>query len=163
MHHAFAGVGPAGGVNAWMAYDWVYPKVCGESLIAVDWGNEYKLTKAYHLFRQWAEQLTPGMRLVDVSIAGQGDDATEGKPGVKVNAFVSADRKTLVIHLLNSNDKPALVSLRTTGPFTSVKTAARKRTSTDEDAAESAELKGRAGAFNDTLPARSLTTWRLGR
>ena len=52
-----------GGVNVFMAYDWVYPpRDSGEALIHVNWGNDYTLTKPYHLFRQWASPLRPGMR-----------------------------------------------------------------------------------------------------
>ena len=59
MHDAFTG-----GASVFMAYDWVYPpRDSGESLIHVDWGNDYKLTKPYHLFKQWADPLKPGMRV----------------------------------------------------------------------------------------------------
>ena len=58
--------------NVWMAYDWVYPpRKSGEALIHVDWGNDYKLTKPYYLFRQWATPLKPGMRIVDASATGR--------------------------------------------------------------------------------------------
>ena len=53
MHDAFTG-----GVNVWMAYDWVYPpRNGGEALIHVDWGNDYTLKKPYWVFRQWAAPL----------------------------------------------------------------------------------------------------------
>jgi hypothetical protein len=54
-----------------LAYDWVYPpRKGGEALIHVDWGNEYTLTKPYWLFRQWAEPLVPGMRVVECMASG---------------------------------------------------------------------------------------------
>ena len=67
MHEAFRG-----GANVFLAYDWVYPpRDSGEALIHVNWGNDYRLTKPYHLFRQWAEPLKPGMRVVETSASGR--------------------------------------------------------------------------------------------
>jgi O-glycosyl hydrolase len=150
-----------GGANVWMAYDWVYPGAQGESLIAVDWGNDYKLTKQYHLFRQWAQPLMPGMRLTEATVAGPGATA-RGKPGVKATAFLSADKKALVVHLANTQDKAAPISLKLTGPFAAVATAAAStRTSAKEDAADLPNPKRSAAGFDDTLPPKSLTTWRF--
>lgn len=151
MHEAFQG-----GANVFMAYDWVYPpRDSGEALIHVDWGNDYSLTKPYHLFRQWAEPLTPGMRVVVSEMTGR------AAVGVKPTAFLARDDRSLVVHIVNTQDKDAPISLKLTGKFTTAITAARSRTSPQEDAVALPELMGTAGTFNDTLPARSLVTYRI--
>ncbi len=156
MHEAFKG-----GANVFMAYDWVYPpSQGGESLIHVDWGNDYQLTKCYQLFRQWAEPLVPGMHIVEGSMTGPGASA-DGQPGVKPTAFLAADSNSLVVHVVNVQDKPAAVSLKVVGKLASVASAGRKRTSAQEDDAELPPLSAAGGAFTDTLPARSMTTYRI--
>jgi O-glycosyl hydrolase len=157
MHEAFKG-----GANVWMAYDWVYPpRQSGEALIHVDWGKDYRLTKAYHLFRQWAEPLAPGMRVVETGIVGPGASA-DGKAGVKPTAFLSADNRSLVVHLVNAQDRAAPIALRLTGKWsTAATTRSRTRTSAKEDVAELPALMKTGGRFADTLPARSMVTYRF--
>jgi O-glycosyl hydrolase len=151
MHEAFQG-----GANVFMAYDWVYPpRDSGEALIHVDWGNDYRLTKAYHLFRQWAEPLAPGMRVVEAGAAGR------GAAGVKPTAFLAADGRALVVHVVNAQDRDAPITLKLTGPFATATAAARSRTSAREDAAALPALAVGAGTFADTLPARSMVTYRF--
>ena len=150
LHEAFAG-----GANAFMAYDWVYPpRDSGEALIHVKWGEEYALTKPYYVFRQWAEALTPGMQVVDVGVVGRAAER------VKATAFLAPDNRTLVVHVVNAQDKDAAITLKLTGKFAAATAAARKRTSAAEDAAGLPALAGVAGSFADTLPARSLVTYR---
>jgi hypothetical protein len=156
MHEAFKG-----GANVWMAYDWVYPpRDSGEALIHVEWGKDYRLTKAYHLFRQWAESLTPGMRVVEVGILGPGA-SMDGKPGVKPTAFLASDNRTLVVHVVNVLDRAAPIAIRLMGKWSAASMAARKRTSATEDVAALEDLAKKAGTFADTLPARSMVTYRF--
>lgn len=55
MHEAFSG-----GANVWMAYDWVYPKRnAGESLIHVDWGNDYTLIARRRTMESKSPRSTP--------------------------------------------------------------------------------------------------------
>lgn len=151
MHEAFQG-----GANVFMAYDWVYPpQDSGEALIHVKWGDDYTLTKPYHVFRQWGEPLKPGMRLVDVGVVGK------VAAGVKATAFLTPDNRTLVVHIVNSQDKAAPIALKLTGKFAGATSAERKRTSATEDAKELAALEGVAGSFAESLPARSMTTYRI--
>ena len=151
MHDAFQG-----GANVFMAYDWVYPpRDSGEALIHVNWGNDYSLTKPYHLFRQWAEPLTPGMRIVVSEVTGR------ATVGVKPTAFLAKNDRTLVVHIVNTQDRDAPISLKLTGKFVTAINAIRRRTSPREDAEDLPELTGTAGIFNDTLPARSLVTYRI--
>jgi hypothetical protein len=153
MHEAFRG-----GANVFMAYDWVYPpRDSGEALIHVNWGNDYRLTKPYHVFRQWAEPLKPGMRIVEVGATGRAAAA------VKPTAFLGPDDRTLVVHLVNTQDRDAPIVLKLTGKFATATTAARSRTSATEDAMNLAALAGSTGSFADTLPARSLVTYRFDR
>jgi O-glycosyl hydrolase len=157
MHEAFKG-----GANVFMAYNWVYPpSQGGEALIHVDWGNDYHLTKPYQLFRQWAEPLMPGMHVVEGNVSGPGASA-DGQPGVKPTAFLSADGKSLVVHVVNVQDKEAMISLKLAGKLAGATTAARTRTSAEEDAAPLPRLSSARGGFNDTLPARSMVTYRFG-
>jgi O-glycosyl hydrolase len=150
MHEAFLG-----GANVFMAYDWVYPpRDSGEALIHVKWGEDYTLTKPYYLFRQWAEPLKPGMRLVEVGVTGRAAD------GVKPTAFIAPDSRTLVVHIVNAQDKDAPIALKLTGKFASATTADRNRTSATEDAMALPALTGIAGSFTDALPARSMVTYR---
>jgi O-glycosyl hydrolase len=150
MHDAFQG-----GVNVFMAYDWVYPpRDSGEGLIHVEWGNSYKLTKAYYVFRQWAEPLKPGMRVVETNMI------TNRPTGVKATAFLAADGRELVVHVVNALDKDAAVTVKLMGKFKAA-SAARTRTSATEDVQSLPALKATAGTFADTLPARSMVTYRF--
>ena len=150
MHEAFLG-----GANVFMAYDWAYPpRDSGEALIHVKWGDDYTLTKPYHLFRQWAEPLKPGMHVLEVGVTGKAAD------GVKPTAFLAPDGRTLVVHVVNAQDKDAAVTLKLTGKFATASAAERTRTSATEDAKALEALKGTAGSFADTLPARSMVTYR---
>lgn len=151
MHEAFRG-----GANVFLAYDWVYPpRDSGEALIHVNWGNDYALTKPYYLFRQWAEPLKPGMRVVEVGVSGRAAD------GVKPTTFLAPDSGALVVHVVNAQDKDAPIALKLTGKFTSTTTAERSRTSASEDAQALSPLEKVAGGFSDTLPARSMATYRF--
>jgi len=151
LHEAFQG-----GANVFMAYDWVYPpRDSGEALIHVDWGKDYSLTKSYHLLRQWAEPLKPGMRVVEASAAGRAAES------VKPTAFLVADERSLVIHIVNAQDKDAPIALKLTGKFATATTAARNRTSAKEDALALPALAGTGGNFADIIPARSMVTYRL--
>ena len=149
MHEAFAG-----GANVWMAYDWVYPpRKGGEALIHVDWGKDYVLKKPYWIFRQWATPLTPGMHVVEA--AATGPSATT----VKATAFLSADAKTLVVHVVNMADAESNVVLAITGGKAAP--TARLRTSATEDIAELAALPLVGAGYADMLPPRSMTTYQL--
>lgn len=151
MHEAFQG-----GANVFMAYDWVYPpRDSGEALIHVDWGKDYQLTKPYYLFRQWAEPLKPGMRVVEIGLTGR------AAVGVKPTAFLAPDDSSLVVHIVNAQDKDARITLKLTGKFATATTSSRNRTSAKEDALALAALKGVAGTFADNVPARSLVTYRF--
>src|SRR6185436_17661498 len=104
MHEAFAG-----GVNVWMAYDWVYPPgKGGEALIRVEWGHDYELKKPYWVFRQWATALAPGMHVVE-STGAKADAA------VKPTAFLAADGKSLVIHIVNLGEEEKSIVLSVSG------------------------------------------------
>ena len=152
MHEAFTG-----GVNVWMAYDWVYPpRKGGEALIHVEWGADYELKKPYWVFRQWATPLVPGMRLVQVSTD------PKAATNVRATAFLSADKKSLVVHVVNLAEAEASIALNLSGGGWT-KPAARHRTSAAEDMAELPELTPIRGSYADTLPARSLVTYRLAK
>lgn len=151
MHDAFTG-----GANVFMAYDWVYPpRDTGEALIHVNWGNDYTLTKPYYLFRQWAEPLKPGMRVVEFGVVGK------GAASVKPTAFLAPNDRALVVHVLNMSDKEAPIALKLTGKFATATTAERTRTSATEDVKALPALDGKAGNFADALPAKSMVTYRF--
>src|SRR5262249_5713206 len=140
---------------------WAYPPHdSGEALIHIDWGKDYRLTRAYHLFRQWAEPLTPGMRVVEVALAGPGA-SRDGQPGVKPTAFLSTDNRTLVVHVVNTLDSDAPIALWLTGKLATATSAARTRTSAKEDVAALPALDRAGRSFQDTLPARSMVTYRF--
>jgi O-glycosyl hydrolase len=152
MHEAFAG-----GANVWMAYDWVYPpRKGGEALIHVDWGNDYTLKKPYWLFRQWATPLVPGMHVVDATATGGAAAA-----GLKPTAFLSADGRLLVVHVVNVADTPTRIALAVTGVPAPTAPATRQRTSATEDIAQLPPLAPAPAAYDDLLPPRSMTTYRL--
>ncbi|HZZ73776.1 MAG TPA: hypothetical protein VFE24_16105 [Pirellulales bacterium] len=156
MHDAFQG-----GANVFMAYDWVYPpSKGGESLIVVDWGNDYHLAKPYQLFRQWGEPLVPGMHVVESTVAGA-SPAAAAQAGVKPTAFLAADGKSLVVHVVNMHDQEEAISFKIAGKLSTAASAARVRTSAAEDAAALPALASARGAFSDKLPARSMTTYRI--
>lgn len=151
MHDAFTG-----GANVFMAYDWVYPpRDSGESLIHVDWGNDYKLTKPYHLFKQWAEPYKPGMKVVESVLVGK------TAANVKATAFVAPEDKSLAVHVVNASDKDVAVTLKLTGKFATATRSERSCTSAEEDAKASPALTGKAGTFTDTVPAKSMVTYRI--
>jgi len=151
MHEAFLG-----GANVFMAYDWVYPpRDSGEALIHVNWGSDYRLTKPYYLFRQWAEPLKPGMRVVELTVTGR------AAAGIKPTAFLGASDRALVVHVVNVQDDDAPVTLKLTDKFSSATTAERSRTSAQEDALALPALEATGGSFADTIPARSMVTYRI--
>lgn len=148
MNEAFSG-----GANVWMAYDWVYPpRKGGEALIHVDWGNDYTLKKPYWLFRQWAEPLVPGMHVVD---------ASEGKD-VRPTAFLSADGRVLIVHVVNPGSEIS-IEIALTGGLETVTNATRRRTSETEDDVELPPLTRKIAGFADTLPPHSMVTYRISR
>jgi O-glycosyl hydrolase len=147
MHDVFSG-----GANVFMAYDWAYPpRKGGEALIHIDWGNDYTLTKPYWVFRQWATPLVPGMHVVDASASGTGAGS------VLPTAFLSADKRTLVVHVVNTSDAEAGIVLAIQGARPGA--AARHRTSATEDMAELPELAATPSGYVDALPARSVCTY----
>jgi len=81
--------------------------------------------------------------------------------GVKTTAFLAADDSTLVVHVVNAQEKDASIALKLTGKFATATSAARNRTSAKEDALALPSLAGAGGTFADTLPARSMVTYRL--
>jgi Glycosyl hydrolase family 30 beta sandwich domain len=101
------------------------------------------------------EPLKPGMRLVDVGVTGRAAKA------VKPTAFLAADNLTLVVHVVNAQDKDAPIALKLAGKFATATAAGRTRTSASEDAAIVAALSGSSGSFIDTLPAKSMATYRF--
>lgn len=144
--------GFSGGVTAWTAYDWVYPnRKAGESLIHVDWGNDYALKKPYWVFRQWGAALTPGMRIVDTA---------SSQEMVKACAFLSAER-TLVVHVINSGNAESSLQLSIGGSAKPAAPATRQRTSVAEDSASLEPLPPTGSGFTDTLPPQSLTTYQF--
>ena len=139
-----------GGVNVWMAYDWVYPpRKGGEALIHVDWGSDYVLKKPYWVFRQWSAPLEVGMRVVESASSGD---------VIKVASFYSAKR-TLIVHVANNADAATPVQLTVAGA--SVAPPSRQRTSATEDAVTLAPLASSPTGYADTLPPRSLTTFQF--
>lgn len=157
MHDAFTG-----GANVFMAYDWAYPpRKGGEALVHMDWGNSYELKKPYWLFRQWAEPLAPGMRVVATAISGPGS-SKPGEAGVKPTAFLSRDGRSLVLHVVNAQDKEAPITFAASGAFATLTSVARRRTSATEDDASLAVLTRSAQGFADTLPPRSMVTYLFG-
>ena len=157
MHDVFTG-----GANVFMAYDWVYPpRKGGEALVHVKWGEDYELKKPYWVFRQWASALAPGMRVVAASVNGR--TATKPtEPGIKPTAFLSADRRRLVVHIVNAQDSDASIILNASGTFATATAVVRQRTSATEDAATLEQIKRGAQGFQDSLPASSLVTYVFG-
>ena len=66
-----------------------------------------------------------------------------------------------MVHIVNDQDRDAGITLKLTGKFATATTAARARTSVQEDAVALPALAGTAGSFADTLPARSMVTYRF--
>jgi O-glycosyl hydrolase len=149
-----------GGANVWMAYDWVYPpRQGGEALIHVDWGSGFQLTKIYHAFRQWCAPLAPGMRSVATDVTGQfASDIS--KPGVKAAAFISRDRRRLVVYAGAVQGEPAAISLVVGGGFGN-SPLRRTRTSANENCAMLPPARMDKGTFHETLPPRGMETFEL--
>ena len=62
---------------------------------------------------------------------------------------------------MNAQDKDSLIALKLTGKFAGATSAERSRTSATEDAVAASALAGVAGSFTDTLPTRSMVTYRI--
>ena len=159
------------GLNAWMAYDWVYPpREGGEALIHVDWGKSYHRTKMYYVFRQWSRPLTPGMKIVDSQVDAPTTRlvvATGGKKKrmesiVKTTAFVDPETDRLVVHLVNITDDPAEFDLNVKSPryrdstFSSTRTSAK----VSDQAGEPVKLK--SGKYSGSLGPREMLTLETG-
>ncbi|MFM2199151.1 MAG: hypothetical protein RLZZ505_2583 [Verrucomicrobiota bacterium] len=148
------------GVNAWMAYDWVYPpRPGGEALIHVDWGSSYQPTKIYHGFRQWCGPLSPGMSTVATRLEGAAATGI-GQPGVKACAFVSKDGHRLVLHLANVQDIPAILSIHVPKPWSEFP-ARRIITSSEQNMKKS--QRSAALVMREDMPNRSVLSlvWDL--
>lgn len=145
------------GVNVWQAYDWVYPpRQGGEALIHLEWGKSYRKTKIYHGFRQWCAPLVPGMHVVADTVTGP-SASDIGKPGVKSSAFVSKDKRKLVVHLAAVQEAEAEIEVRIGKPFENA--AFRQwRTSPDEDYVELPRGQAREGKITTRLPGRGMLT-----
>ena len=144
MHDAFNG-----GASVWMACDWVYPpRKGGEALIHVDWGNDCVLKKPCWVFRHWSAPREAGMRVVE---------SASSSDGIKVTSFLSSKR-ILVIHVVNNTGAATPVRFAISA---SPVPATRQRTSAAGDAATLSPLPSEGGGCADTLPARSLSTYRI--
>lgn len=149
-----------GGASGWMAYAWVYPpRPGGEALIHVNWGLDFRLTKIYHGYRQWCLPLAPGMHVVTTTLSGPAASGFSA-PGVKAAAFASPDGRRLVIHAAAVQDADAAISLRITGAGNATIQRLRTSATASVDTLPAVTLK--AGALEDTLPGRSMTTWLIG-
>ncbi len=146
-----------------MAYDWAYPpRQGGEALTHIEWGKSYHKTKIYHGFSQWCRHLQPGMRVVELDMSGPGatDIAT---PGVKASAFLARDRRYVVVHVVNLQDKPADIRLRIPGgPFDMARVRIT-RTSKDESQATHATRRLTGGEMADALKPREMVSYVLFR
>jgi len=120
----------------------------------VDWGNDYELKKPYWVFRRWASPLVQGMHVVDATAGGSERD-------VKPTAFLWADGKSIVIHVVNMAEEEKSIILLVIGAAWRSIPAARQRTSATENMATLAPIAVEANGISDTLPARSLTTYRM--
>lgn len=155
MHDAFTG-----GANVWMAYDWAYPpRQSGEAFIHIDWGNDYTLIKPYWVFRQWATPLAPGMHVVRSAAAPEKTHDAAAAP-VQPTAFLSKDGRSIVVHVLNVSDDESRFVLSVKG-LARAKPAVRQRTSATQDMEELSPLAPAGPEYDDLLPARSLTTYRI--
>lgn len=141
-----------GGANVWMAYAWAYPKDnAGESLIHIDWGNNYTLRKSYHVYRQWGIALNPGMNVIESS---------SSQESVKACAFLADDR-TVVVHLVHTGSQDIPLQLSLAGSAQPAGPATRLRTSPADDSSPLGPLPPEGNAFKDTLTGRSLTSYRF--
>jgi len=151
------------GVNVWMAYDWAYPpRQGGEALTHIKWGNTYHKTKIYHGFSQWCRHLQPGMRVVELEISGPGATGI-ATPGVKASAFLARDRRYVVVHVVNLQDKPADIELRISGGLLNRARVRTTRTSRDESQEAHAPRHLTAGKMPDTLKPREMVSYVLSR
>ncbi len=147
-----------GGANVYMAYDWAYPpRDSGEALIHIQWGQDYRLTKPYHLLKQWAAPLEPGMKVCNSFVVRQPDSR------IKSTAFVDKQQQLLVVHVVNDQDQDALIEIKLRGKFSGATFAKRTRTSATDNAAPLADSTLNGGILKDELPARSMVTYRFTR
>jgi hypothetical protein len=154
MHDAFAG-----GVNVWMAYDWVYPpRKGGEALIHVEWGNDYQLKKPYWIFRQWTASLSVGMKVIEVASYLAAMECRErhcisSRP---MESQSSCTLSTWPTTIDQSSSLPQAQPGEASQPRASAPVRPRTMFS-------SPPLTPGADGLSDTLPARSLTTFQITR
>jgi len=125
------------GVNAWHAYDWAYPpRQAGEAFTHIQWGKSYHKPRSYWAFKQWCNALEPGMDVVQ--------SYALGVHKVHVCGFLSPDKKTLVVHMVNLEDEEVKTKLKVKdfGPYRYT----TQRTSRTETMKETPEEPG-----NDSL------------
>jgi O-glycosyl hydrolase len=151
------------GVNVWMAYDWAYPpRQGGEALTHIEWGKSYHKTRIYHGFSQWCRHLQPGMRVVETTVSGPGATGI-ATPGVKASAFVARDRRHVVVHVVNLQDKPADIKLQAAGRTFDRARVRITRTSRDEAQATQPPRRLTAGEMADALKPREMVTYVVAR
>ncbi|MDB2687497.1 hypothetical protein N9Y42_09830, partial [Mariniblastus sp.] len=168
-----------GGVNVWMAYEWVYPpRDGGEALTHVDWGKSYHHTKVYYAFKQWTNALSPGMKVVATSmqapevnvVTAVGGVKKNKEPGVKACAFIgevfsddskSSEQTKLVIHVVNLQKQPSEFAMQIEGE--QFRNAEVKVLRTDQEVSiEPGEpMKLSNGILTDRLAPWGLVTYEL--
>ena len=168
-----------GGVNVWMAYEWVYPpRDGGEALIHVDWGKSFHRTKSYYAFKQWTNALTPGMKVVATSmeapkvnvVTAVGGVKKNKEPGVKACAFAidiprdytdASYLTQLVIHVVNLQQKPSELSMQIEGEQFRNAEVKVLRTNKEVSIEPGEPLQLRNGQLTDRLAPLGLVTYEL--
>lgn len=160
------------GLNAWMAYDYVYPpRPGGEALVHVEWGSSYHRTKFYSAFRQWSLPLTPGMQVVTSKveapktpvIVASGKKRNEKEPIVKAASFFDAESDRLVIHVVNITKKPVDFQLTVPLPRYDQARFTTIRTSGEVSEKEGDPITLKDGAHRGKLGPREMLTLEIAK
>ncbi len=109
------------GSQAWMVFEWIHPSENQSGLLSTDWSarpprRRYWRSKAYHVFRQLANNTPVGSRVVATlgRLEGlSGRSLTAGGPLVEHLAVLTDDE--LILHLASGHHAPIELALELEG------------------------------------------------
>lgn len=121
------------GASAWMAFEWAHPAPNQSGLISTQWGEGFPKkrfwrSKSYYVFRQICNTSPTGGKVLNLKMKIDGKAADHS-----VEALAIRKDGSLVVHLLNTKNRPLKYDLNITGDDWSKLRAIRRTTPSKND------------------------------
>ena len=103
------------GASAWMAFEWAHPAPNQSGLISTQWGEGFPKkrfwrSKSYYVFKQIANTSPAGGEVLEMKLKVNGK-----APGEKIESLAIKKDDKLVVHLLNTHNRPLRFKLNIKG------------------------------------------------